>query len=318
MSQAIKAASKLVPAGYSSLAKLQLLTQVEMAKLGIDDEEIRKGIAWLTDPKGKGAAAKGEGGKRKRPPREHDLDKPLPTREVKEVVDTDLDFDEIHAEEALIKKSVITNRAPVMTAWATIVAERLGFRRQEALSIAQVYTDLNASSKGVSLGIMDPSVLQPGAGPSQPFVDLMGRKVPVLSTQTGEWRAITKGSVADPATAFSYIQRNFRQQMGAIVGGLRVLADSFEPQELNEKGYGLYLSFRPEVDGWGKKAELRVSSILELRRFLTHAPAPSKSEGEGAGEGEGFEGRVVKIEEGEGEGRGRESSWSSSRTRKRW
>jgi hypothetical protein len=32
-------------------------------------------------------------------------------------------------------KSTVVNRAPVMTAWATIVAERLGFRREEALSI---------------------------------------------------------------------------------------------------------------------------------------------------------------------------------------
>lgn len=32
-------------------------------------------------------------------------------------------------------KSVVVNRAPVMTAWACVVAERLGFQRQEALSI---------------------------------------------------------------------------------------------------------------------------------------------------------------------------------------
>lgn len=32
-------------------------------------------------------------------------------------------------------KKVVVNRAPVMVAWCTIVAERLGFNRQEALSI---------------------------------------------------------------------------------------------------------------------------------------------------------------------------------------
>lgn len=32
-------------------------------------------------------------------------------------------------------KSAIVNRAPVMTAWAMVVAERLGFKREEALSI---------------------------------------------------------------------------------------------------------------------------------------------------------------------------------------
>ena len=39
---------------------------------------------------------------------------------------------------------------------------------------------------------------------------------------------------------------------------------------MNEKGYGLYIAFRPESEGWGKKAEMSLSSILELRRHLTH------------------------------------------------
>lgn len=43
--------------------------------------------------------------------------------------------------------------------------------------LAQVYTELNATSKGVSLGIYDAEKLKPGAGSAQPFVDIMGRKV---------------------------------------------------------------------------------------------------------------------------------------------
>lgn len=34
-------------------------------------------------------------------------------------------------------KAAVVNRAPVMSAWATIVAERMGFRREEALSIGK-------------------------------------------------------------------------------------------------------------------------------------------------------------------------------------
>jgi hypothetical protein len=45
------------------------------------------------------------------------------------------DFKEILDEDLLKVKSAVINRAPVMTAWAVIVAERLGFERQEALSI---------------------------------------------------------------------------------------------------------------------------------------------------------------------------------------
>lgn len=34
-----------------------------------------------------------------------------------------------------MKKSTVVNRAPIMMAWAFVVAERLGFQREEALSI---------------------------------------------------------------------------------------------------------------------------------------------------------------------------------------
>ncbi|GAA6000798.1 hypothetical protein JCM10207_004665 [Rhodosporidiobolus poonsookiae] len=307
MSQAIQLASKLVPKGYNSSAKLRTLTAVDLARIGVDDDDLRKafmGILGKGGGGGRGAkSAADEGGefKRRRPGRESDLDKPLPTRAPKEtVVDEDYQFEEIEVEEALVQKTVLVNRAPVMTAWACVVAERLGFRRQEALSIAHCFTDLNATSKGVSLGLMAPDAAKVEVGPSQPFVDILGRKVPVLSTQHGEWRAISKGLVAEPAKAFAYIRGAFRQQLGAVIGAMRLLANSFSPAELNQKGYGLYLEFRPDVEGWGKKGEVKMSSILNLRRFLTHADTPPlPSPGPEAKPDEADAGRVVKVEQGD-------------------
>lgn len=49
-----------------------------------------------------------------------------------------LEFNEVLDEQALKPKSTVVNRAPLMTAWAMIVAERLGFEREEALSIGKV------------------------------------------------------------------------------------------------------------------------------------------------------------------------------------
>jgi len=46
-----------------------------------------------------------------------------------------LDFHELLDEDALKRKFAVVNRAPVMMAWACVVAERLGFSREEALSI---------------------------------------------------------------------------------------------------------------------------------------------------------------------------------------
>ncbi|KAK4046421.1 hypothetical protein OIV83_006080 [Microbotryomycetes sp. JL201] len=345
MSQAMAAAAKLVPKGYTSMAKLTRLTMQDLATtVGIEDAEVRKRIVALSSASS-ASVSSGEQSPYKRRRRDADLDSPLPSPATKRQHDRaraevaqDLDFDEIQAEQVhthassvlsrlfthenarlfvlllllpitqtLELKSVITNRAPVMTAWATIVAERLGFSRQEALSIgkqllfshssfprsmlrplttvklfadtAQVYTDMNASSKGVSIGIFDRSKLEAGGGPSQPFVELMGRKasslqaVPVMSTRTGEWRAMSHGQTIDPQQAFSYIQRNFRQQMGAVMGksaglgAFRILATSYSPNELNEMGYSLYCDFRPTVEQWGEKAEMKLVDVLNLQKW---------------------------------------------------
>ena len=49
-------------------------------------------------------------------------------------------------------KTISINRAPVLTLWAAVVAERLGFDREEALTLGRAVAGLNAYSKGVRLG----------------------------------------------------------------------------------------------------------------------------------------------------------------------
>ena len=50
-------------------------------------------------------------------------------------------------------RTIYINRAPVLTLWAAVVAERLGFRRDEALTLGRAVAGLNAYSKEVSLGL---------------------------------------------------------------------------------------------------------------------------------------------------------------------
>lgn len=49
------------------------------------------------------------------------------------------------------------NRAPVLTLWAAVVAQRLGFDWDEALTLGRAVAGLNAYSKGVSLGQFEPT-----------------------------------------------------------------------------------------------------------------------------------------------------------------
>jgi len=48
------------------------------------------------------------------------------------------------------------NRAPVLTLWAAVVAEVLGFKHDEALTLRRAVVGLNAYSKGPSLGLFQP------------------------------------------------------------------------------------------------------------------------------------------------------------------
>jgi hypothetical protein len=62
-----------------------------------------------------------------------------------------------HIRSAPMPSVIKVNRAPVLTLWAAVVAERLGFRRDEALTLGRAVAGLNAYSKGVSVGLFQPS-----------------------------------------------------------------------------------------------------------------------------------------------------------------
>ncbi|KAH6915378.1 hypothetical protein BKA70DRAFT_1258806 [Coprinopsis sp. MPI-PUGE-AT-0042] len=190
----------------------------------------------------------------------------LPEGPSDEAVDLgNLEFNEILDEEELKSKFVVINRAPVMTAWSMVVAECLGFSREEALSIASVYTEMNAISRGINLGIYKADKEQGIKSGSQPYVELMGRR-PLYQTQEGRWRALSNGSPVPPINAFTYICRSFRQTTPFVIGALRLLAQSYTCSSLNQRGYSLYCDFRPETEEWGKRSELSCAKILGLRR----------------------------------------------------
>ncbi|RXW24679.1 hypothetical protein EST38_g1137 [Candolleomyces aberdarensis] len=179
------------------------------------------------------------------------------------------DFNEVLDEDILKSKFIVVNRAPVMTAWATVVAERLNFKREEALSIASVYTEMNAVSKGITLGLYDKKKeqgLEASTNGAQPYVELIGRRVPVYRTQDEQWRALSNSNPVSPMTAFGYLSRSFQQSLPHVIGTMRLLAESYDPSELNAKAWILYTSFRPEIDQWGKKSQLFCSKILALRK----------------------------------------------------
>jgi hypothetical protein len=55
------------------------------------------------------------------------------------------------------KSWMMVNREPVLTLWAALVAAVLRFEHDEALTLGRAVAGLNAYSKGVSLGLFQPT-----------------------------------------------------------------------------------------------------------------------------------------------------------------
>lgn len=136
--------------------------------------------------------------------------------------------------------SIQINRAPVMTLWAAVVAERMGHDHDAALTLGKMVAGLNTQTKGQRLGIYGKAgskAAHPKAAgdlfapkPRGDAVVLFGREVPV--TRTPE------------------------------------VASAYPHGWLAESGFALYEKFRPKIPagqvGWGAKGTLDLDTIREL------------------------------------------------------
>jgi hypothetical protein len=169
-------------------------------------------------------------------------------------------------------KTITINRAPVLTLWAAVVAERLGFDEGESLSLAKALAGLNAYSKGRRLGIFKPHEEKPHKAREKErgeefSIELFGRPVPVLSTDDGI-RAVKDTEVIEPGGVQRYLEGKFGDDLGAVRSAMQRLAKSFKPKELAGEAFRLYERFRPAipegVKGWGAQGKLDLDVIERL------------------------------------------------------
>ncbi len=170
---------------------------------------------------------------------------------------------------------VAVNRAPVLTLWASVVAESLGFDRGAALSLGKALAGLNAQTKGRSLGIYRPPEQPKGVSPRKArlgeefWVEILSRPVPAKRTEQGI-RAVVKDKPIDPDRVERYLQEKFGEELQAARSAMEHLAGAIKPEELAVKAYSLYERFRPAVPagikGWGAKGDLDLKLIRSLAK----------------------------------------------------
>jgi hypothetical protein len=154
-------------------------------------------------------------------------------------------------------QTIRVNRAPVMTFWATVVAERLGHDPDAALTLGKAVAGLNAQAKGRRLGLYEeppdqpevPAARQRRTG-DQPRVTVLGRAARVVQTDHG-LRATVKGQPLDPGHVRRYLARAFGDDLAAVRAGLEALTQAYPPDQLAARAYVKCLRIvYTDLSGW--------------------------------------------------------------------
>jgi hypothetical protein len=174
----------------------------------------------------------------------------------------------------MANKKIKINRAPVLTLWAAVVAERLGYDEKTALTLGKAVAGLNAQSKGRKLGIYEEKTEEEKKDEKKKekpakveFIEVLGRDVPAVKTPRG-LRAAIKGEPVHAGSVESYLEKKFGEDLDDARKAMEKLAKAYSPKQLEMKAYDLYEKFRPEIPegkkGWGAKGELDLEYIRSL------------------------------------------------------
>lgn len=166
---------------------------------------------------------------------------------------------------------ITINRAPVLTLWAFVVAQRLGHSRDTALTLAKSVAGMSAFAKAKSLGLAEDRDTDLGAHrrtreEAQKSVAFMGRRIPVAPSQSGPF-AVADGKPIAPKSVEKYLTSKFGDNYEEVHAAMVKLARSRSPAKLSVEAFHLYEEFRPTIPagvaGWGK------AGVLDLKRIET-------------------------------------------------
>lgn len=174
---------------------------------------------------------------------------------------------------------ICVNRAPVLTLWAAIVAERLGYPPETALTLGRFVAGSSARAKARRLRMVEETEemaerreKRRQAQTALKSVRLLGREIPVVPAADGSLRAAEDGKPASARSVAGYVAHAFGDRLAEVRTAMEALAASMPREELNRVGFRLYEAFRPSVPegvkGWGAKAELRLDRIRQAARYL--------------------------------------------------
>lgn len=174
---------------------------------------------------------------------------------------------------------ITINRAPVLTLWVAVVAERQGFSKEAGLTFGKAISGMLAQSKGRSIGVFDKNDTDDNAKHEREEEehaqgiarhDVFGMSIKAKDVgDEGDVRAMdTSMKALNHKQVEGYLQRAFGQQLQVAKDALAELANSYKAEEVGDHCYHLYEQFRPSVasgqKGWGQKGQLDLTQIRQL------------------------------------------------------
>ena len=173
------------------------------------------------------------------------------------------------------KDVILVNRAPVLTLWGTVVAERMGYEREAALTLGKCLAGLNAQTKGRRLGIYQAPEGPQGGLPKKVglgeefWIRLCERPLPAKNTKSGI-RAVIRDQAISPGSVQKYLESKFGERLQEAEDAMTDLANAFEPEVLDDQARALYEKLRPDIPagvaGWGAKGKLDLKFVRSLGR----------------------------------------------------
>eukprot|EP00898_Chlorokybus_atmophyticus_P005257 jgi/Chlat1/5732/Chrsp38S05561 len=159
---------------------------------------------------------------------------------------------------------IYVNRAPVLTLWVAVVAEREGYCFDEGLTFG----------KAKHLGIREERGLAASQrrrrdDPDVFHIPVFGIHLAAKRTPEG-LRALQHSDPVSPESVCEYLRHAFGNKLPVVIDAMRELAASYNPDEISRVAYDLYTEFRPPVApgraGWGQKGPLSLRKIRELMK----------------------------------------------------
>ena len=169
------------------------------------------------------------------------------------------------------------NRSPVLTLWVSVVAERLGFSKEEAYTYGRWVSSALAATRDRKVESVQPTELsgdqdtkgrrekhEPDKNHVQVFAQM---KTPVKRVKGKRLAVMARqGKLIDPETVDRYLHKKFGDNLGSTHDAMMELAQSMDADDVRNRAYDLFSQFKPDTEQRGKAGVMDLEKLHDMAK----------------------------------------------------